>query len=464
MFGSLQGVLLILIGNMLLLLLVDVSTSFVLLDYPSNNRHLQTTTTTATTTTTSVHFGKSRNERTCNFAKGVDDENTGASGITTIGPNDKSSVIVCMDWECLLNDQRSFIKSYRIRHGIDAAFSTWPNELNSYKDYYHNDFSWLENKLTALSHVFCGSSSSLSFDGISSATVDYALATRMILEEQELDQDESTGKNGKYAKQFHPRTTSTFVSAASNDDQEQEGLQDTSEEAKPVTTKARRRPLTVGEISVNWNEFLRETLQMKYAVHRQDPIPILQSRIEELQQRQQQSPTAELDDKTTTKMIDTSILQLLQKSSIHSIYVMTSCTSDMDILQSLMKEEGVNTLANIHFWDSTSRRSVQTILDTCCPDDSHLLLIESSWNRLRKLVPLFGDTVPRVRTTTQSSTTITSGSTVVSPRRKLSLTLSDWTTLTSHPTHITEATMNPWTQTLSKDDFIHCIPRPPSFQ
>jgi hypothetical protein len=62
------------------------------------------------------------------------------------------------------------------------------------------DTDWLKNKMRALSHLFCTSPGD---DDDSrqllqtSITCEYALAARLLLEEQELDGGQSNGKSGK---------------------------------------------------------------------------------------------------------------------------------------------------------------------------------------------------------------------------------------------------------------------------
>eukprot|EP00531_Pseudo-nitzschia_arenysensis_P018439 CAMPEP_0116132080 /NCGR_PEP_ID=MMETSP0329-20121206/9357_1 /TAXON_ID=697910 /ORGANISM="Pseudo-nitzschia arenysensis, Strain B593" /LENGTH=611 /DNA_ID=CAMNT_0003626571 /DNA_START=208 /DNA_END=2046 /DNA_ORIENTATION=- len=178
---------------------------------------------------------------------------------SVVSPSPQSSTVVVMDWGCLLD-----ALPYHIELGIHAARTTWPH-LNDLCNF-DTDRDWLENKLFAMSHVL---GSPEGPDKSRHTACEYALATRLILEEQALDRNESTGKNGKYARKFHPRSEIN-----GNNDFEKE--------------KSRsRRPLTAGELAVNWREFIRATLIVKYArgpdgrISKQNPMEALEQAIEE---------------------------------------------------------------------------------------------------------------------------------------------------------------------------------------
>jgi len=147
---------------------------------------------------------------------------------------------------------------YRISQGIDVALETWPH-LKELLDSFDEDDTWLRNKLRALSHCL------ISRPGVS-LTCDYALLARCLMEEQELDLGRSNGCSGKYASKFHPQQKASSGSSRSNN--------------------SGRRPLTVGEISTNWNKggCLAETLLTRYHVNYKNPLPILQETVEALQQ------------------------------------------------------------------------------------------------------------------------------------------------------------------------------------
>ena len=170
----------------------------------------------------------------------------------------RSNTVVVMDWECILD-----ALPYHIELGIHAARTTWPH-LNDLCNF-DTDREWLENKLIAMSHVL---GSPEGPDKSRHVACEFALATRLILEEQALDRNESTGKNGKYARRFHPRS-------------EINGNNEFEEDSRS------RRPLTAGELAVNWREFIRSTLIVKYArgvdgkLAETEPLEALEQAIED---------------------------------------------------------------------------------------------------------------------------------------------------------------------------------------
>jgi hypothetical protein len=167
------------------------------------------------------------------------------------------NTVVVMDWECILD-----ALPYHIELGIHAARTTWPH-LNDLCNF-DTDREWLENKLLAISHVL---GSPEGPDKSRHVACEFALATRLILEEQALDRNESTGKNGKYARKFHPRSDIN-------------GNNEFEEDSRS------RRPLTAGELAVNWREFIRSTLIVKYSrgpdgkLAEMEPLEALEQAIE----------------------------------------------------------------------------------------------------------------------------------------------------------------------------------------
>ncbi|VEU38583.1 unnamed protein product [Pseudo-nitzschia multistriata] len=163
-----------------------------------------------------------------------------SSGDQAHSENSNSDVVMVVDWECLLD-----ALPYHVELGIHAARTVWPH-LNDLCNF-DTDRQWLENKLYAMSHVLgCPSDGPPRHEGHRHVACEFALATRLILEEQALDRNESTGKNGKYSRKFHPRS-------------EINGSDKFQEESRS------RRPLTAGELAVNWREFIRSTLIVKYS-------------------------------------------------------------------------------------------------------------------------------------------------------------------------------------------------------
>lgn len=112
-----------------------------------------------------------------------------------LSPSTSANEIIVINWDGCLADT----VDWRTQVGFDAAEKAWP-ELQATVNAYE-DTEWLHNKLAAICHVL----SCQSGESSSSHTCEYALAVRLILEEQELDGGESDGKPGKYASRFHPQ-------------------------------------------------------------------------------------------------------------------------------------------------------------------------------------------------------------------------------------------------------------------
>jgi len=161
--------------------------------------------------------------------------------------------------------------SKRVDVAIETAFQIWP-ELHSYVPSDSDDMSWLKNKMKDLSHITSNNGKNDGFLGC-----DDVLLTRLLLEEQQLDNKRSVGKSGKYASKYHPQKLSS--SSSNNNDDDDDNSNDGSTTA--VTTGS--RPLTVGEIAENWID-LRETLRFRYFYvneknKKADPIPVIREKI-----------------------------------------------------------------------------------------------------------------------------------------------------------------------------------------
>jgi hypothetical protein len=361
-----------------------------------------------------------------------------ATTTTTTTTTTDNHEIVVMNWECVADT-----RSYRIPLGMAAALQVWPElkelwDLTTSTD--DDDHSWLLNKLLALAHVFSSGG-----NDEYSATCDYALATRLLLEEQELDNGESNGKNGKYASRFHPRGRSTKTTKSALF-------------SRSSSSSSSTRPLTVGEIAVNWNSVIRETLEVRYHCDYQNPIPILQAAIDELLQEESSSSSSSPSNKYEPPGIlsefPLSGLSMTQKRVLLTV----PHRSDWTMAQSSLTNANVNyqavesieealacqatpvLLLLLDHSKSSSSSSSSCTLDILkeAPEDATVTIIESSWDRLQNEIVLFGDYIPRQEN---------KGKCIV-PDRFLSLYLADWSA-TSHLTQQSSATMNPWTNVLS---------------
>jgi hypothetical protein len=164
---------------------------------------------------------------------------------------------------------------------IRAAMETWPHlndhdnalelqlpQLQNDNNNNNNDSgekSWLLNKMEALLHVM-----QTDPDGMTTGC-DLVLLVRLLLEEQKLDEGRSVGKTGKYASQFHPKSTSS-----------------NSNSQRRTSETTGSRPLTVGEISANWSDggYLSESCRIRYNIDGSDPLPIIKRNLLKLQEQQ----------------------------------------------------------------------------------------------------------------------------------------------------------------------------------
>ena len=152
---------------------------------------------------------------------------------------------------------------------IDVALKTWPHlqdilaELTGSSivnhDHIREDQSWLVNKMCALSHVLHSSIDDM-------MGCEAVLLARLLIEEQSLDLGRSSGCKGKYGSKYHPSE-----SKLSGNDVISGGRDH----------KNGSRPLTVGEIAINWCDgaCVKDTLRAKYHIDFKDPFPTIKENI-----------------------------------------------------------------------------------------------------------------------------------------------------------------------------------------
>ncbi len=138
---------------------------------------------------------------------------------------------------------------WRANLAIKVALETWPHLQEYITDDDNNE--WLINKVSALLPVTLSDKNGM-------MGCDAVLLARLLLEEQLLDEGRSNGRSGKYGSKFHPSSSDKAID-------ENSGGGNGS------------RPLTVGEITANWNDgaYLKDTVRIKYNVDRKDPIPVI---------------------------------------------------------------------------------------------------------------------------------------------------------------------------------------------
>lgn len=312
---------------------------------------------------------------------------------------------------------------YRSNLGIETALAAWPDLKDRNEDLL-KDQTWLRNKLLALAHVL-------------NDTRDFAIAARLLLEEQALDEGESNNKRGKYASKYHPQ-----------------GMNDSnSSTAATSKSSSSTRPLTVGELSANWETSLRETLQIKYHCNYKEPMPILQKIIDE--------HLDEVQDMTLPTLYREVAHIASSPRFQHSRMIVTATPSDQKMIEASLKHDNINyvvasstsqalealTSSPYYYRDRCSdekeeptiiilkheKKSSEIILDLLQQTkEGALVVIDSSWNRLESNVNLFGDSIPRNDNI---------GNSVVQDTQ-LSLNLAEWTT--PNPTQAAQAKMSPW--------------------
>jgi hypothetical protein len=410
-----------------------------------------------------------------------------AGEFATRRQRDDNNLVMIFDWTCILKADEYFIQL-----GMDAAFHVWP-QLQQRCDL--TDLDWLRNKLAAISIVLPHPNKS-EFETPSSSSssyhlaCEYALATRLFLEEQVLDRNQSTGKKGKYARKFHPRQDlPTDASSSTSGD-------DTS--ASPAfpptlstgTSKTGTRPLTVGEVSTNWRDSLRETLLIKYNVNGKPPLTVLEQAVADMIRKQTSQNALTIFPQ----------VKFALRNSSHRILMQVQHSLDYPIVLASLKAEGIDFQA-AHSVQAgmamlnTHPSSIVVFLQTSdlmndnvasCPSDYDTLLqvlkcsnfndttfqddekendvainslplsvvrVDPSWYSLEPLVPLFGDYIPR-HGTNQAKCIV--------PNTLLSLYVSKWTAAFGiDPTAAVVDTRNaqheaamihPWTDVLSWDN------------
>lgn len=310
--------------------------------------------------------------------------------------------IYVINWEGCLADT----VNWRIETGIQLAANVWP-ELGVYLGD-DKDLEWLHNKLRALQHV-------LSWSPDKCVMGEYALATRLLVEEQILDGGRSTGKNGKYASRFHPR-----------------------EDLGGATAPNRRqsRPLTVGEINENWHETLRESLLFRYHCDRKDPIPVLRTYAKEILKATDSMPTIRAGFGALTGDIPPSkIVVLADDVDVHVAEAVVAMPVSGSVDEALLQPTSL----------LSSTYAIVDLLEDA-PTGATVHVLDSTWSSLECLIPLFGDNIPRRGT----------GKCIV-PDRFLSLGLVDWA---SDPRAQASATMNPWTRLVSRPEWEGVVSQP----
>jgi len=264
---------------------------------------------------------------------------------------------------------------------------------------------------------------------------------------------------GKYGSKFHPsKECQAFPKRTSE-----------------VERKSRQqRPLTVGEIEINWRETLREAAWIRYAQEEErgvNPLDLLQQAIEKCYATQQQPMRIPPDL--------ASILQHQREDDSLRIVVGVHHELDLSAAETSLKDAGIsfvtyddmqgltddiatrseNPSASVALISlNNARNTVREVLKGAS-SQSIVHVLEAFWCTLQPLTPLFGDSIPRNQASSEDQLsdrlqTVRKGTGKSIERHcQLQLCLCEWTD-SCHPNDVTSATMNPWSTTWAQDDFL----------
>jgi len=337
----------------------------------------------------------------------------------------------------------------RAELAIQAARETWPHLsalLNSYSE--DETPSWLMNKMLALSHVTQGSAhDQLGCDSV--------LLARLIIQEQQLDQNKSHGKTGKYASRFHPSS-----STATNVDH-------SGRARESYNTASTSRPLTVGEISANWIDgaVLSESLLIRYNINGSSPIPAIKNNILKILHKQQQFLIPPPSNPQITEALSVSkrkiFITLRHRSQIP---IATSALSNLSLSFDVAHDasEPISTAFTSHTAQASNDKHTNNIflvppkdesesqagivrrIISKAHDDSSFFVIHSSLMTLNDLKHLFGDDRPCMINGLGKCTSIDKSI-------KMSLLMPTWADNT-HPQQHNNAEMDPWMNIIGETD------------
>lgn len=313
---------------------------------------------------------------------------------------------------------------WRANLAIDVALETWPY----LQEFIENDTEWLINKVSALLPVTLSGE-----DGMMGC--DAVLLARVLLEEQLLDEGRSNGCRGKYGSKFHP----------SSDDKTGESSQENKGNGS--------RPLTVGEISANWNDgaCLKDTVRIKYNVDRKDPIPIIKEKIRDCLETSNDMPDvypsildALVDCSSPVYILvgdESHVPTAISSLTQHSIPVQ-SMTWDQHDAIFLEKNSGITIIP-----PGEGGRGHEGVLQhilMSVEKGSSVHLIHSDVATLQQAKSLFGDNRPRPGMFEKSG--------IVDAFLKLSLS-----TLNSGPQQQNDATMDPWLNLIDEFELVETL-------
>ena len=307
---------------------------------------------------------------------------------------------------------------WRANLAIDAALMTWPH-LN---EYCNGDTEWLLNKVMALLPFTLGDENGM-------IGCDAVFLARLLLEEQLLDEGVSNGCKGKYGSKFHPS------SKASGDTG-----------GKSSSTQG-SRPLTVGEISANWNDgaCLKDTVRIKYNIDKKDPIPFVKENIKYcLKEESELSPY--LYPSIFEALLDcSSRVYVLVGDESHVPTAMSSLSNLSLPLKSMKCDELVNNSeCGIIIVAGAEGHTVALERIMMLERGSSVHVIHSDVATLREAKTFFGDNRPRHGMFEESES--------IDVSLKLSLS-----SMSTGPQQLNEATMDPWLNVIDEFELVETL-------
>jgi hypothetical protein len=350
--------------------------------------------------------------------------------LQAVDNHDCENIIIVASIDGVVLDTRDM----RIHQGIQAAVDTWPHLSDLVLG---NDTSWILNKMKALSHC-------MRTHAGYSHSCDYALLARLLLEEQLLDEGRSSGQNGKYASRFHPSIPSCESNVAEKSN------------SNPNASSSINgsRPLTVGEIGVNWSDgaCLSETLLSRYNVDKKNPLAAIQESI--------QGQCNTHDEESNIMPIPNDVVSQALSKCTHGLILRVGHACDLQMIQSCLQNTPLQDIPVV----STVQEAISIPNQTCllvddslsdmqlykqmllsAPPQSTLHVIHNSWDSLRRAKVLFGDYIPRRHGKAK---------TVYGENQQLSLHL--WSDSTSIALR-NSAEMDPWTNLMTRQDLMDLI-------
>jgi hypothetical protein len=296
------------------------------------------------------------------------------SGMTTAW----TTPVTCLSWDGIVADTTN----WRMVQGIKAALHVWP--FLDDKSGGIGDSTWLRNKMRAVAPHLGGLEQHLS--------VEYALLARLLLEEQQLDP--SVGKSGKYASKFHPQGPKSIA----------------------IPSARSSRPLTVGEIQANWRENLLDTLLVRYAVDKKNPVPILQLCIDQLE---------------ILPSRNSLVCEAIEDSACHfPLAIAVPRESELPMATNMLPSLHAATAENLHSSSCFMVGSERSILQDLCKEHSEVRFVGSNWATLQKVKQLV-DLYPH-----------------------LSISLAAWTTSVAQQN---QAAMDPIIRVVTEDEFLESL-------